>query len=251
MRGFLAFIGAVLLTLFVVAVVLFALANQTSPTYSLLGNTFTLSAWIPVAIAAALGILLTLLALAPMLTASGRQRGADRERAALLDRQFAEQRSANEALQARISSLEGERDGALRQRDDMVSEREMVQARAERAEAAAMAAIRNGTTDAAATDGRMVDGRMVDGRGPAPMAAPMAARTDTAVPAAARETTTETTTETTIDPAPEGGMVDERPFEVRRAQNPTLGDRLRGLFAGPDRADDANATPDNQPPATA
>jgi uncharacterized integral membrane protein len=251
MRGFLAFIGAVLLTLFVVAVVLFALANQTSPTYSLLGNTFTLSAWIPVAIAAALGILLTLLALAPMLTASGRQRGADRERAALLDRQFAEQRSANEALQARISSLEGERDGALRQRDDMVSEREMVQARAERAEAAAMAAIRNGTTDAAATDGRMVDGRV-----PAPMAAPMAARTDTAVPAAARETTTETTTETTIDPAPEGGMVDERPFEVRRAQNPTLGDRLRGLFAAPDRANDPNATPDNQPsdnqpPATA
>ena len=238
MRTFFAAIGTVLLALFVVAVVLFALANQTSPTYSLLGNTFTVSAWIPVAITAALGIALTLLALAPLVNTTSQRLGVEREHTTLLDRQLTEQRSANAALQSRIATLEGERDSALSARDEARRGRDDARARAARSEEAAIAAIQRGTLDQAspstdlATDGQP----------------PTFTRTDTTVPTAA---TRETTAYTPSAPAPTDGTVDERPFEVTHAQNPTLGDRLRGLFAAPDRANDPNATPDNQPPATA
>ncbi len=158
MRGFTTVLGIVLLAVLAVGVILFAVGNPANATYSLLGNKVTMPIWLPVALAAVLGVLLTLLTLSPAVGAS-RTNALEREHNLQVDRQLAEQRMANEALQARVSSMEGDRDTALQQRDDAVKNREGVQARAERAEAAAMAAIHSGSTDAATTDAATTERR--------------------------------------------------------------------------------------------
>jgi uncharacterized integral membrane protein len=242
MRGITTVLGIVLLAALAVGVILFAVGNPANATYSLAGNTFTMPIWLPVALAAVLGALLTLLTLSPAVGAS-RTNALEREHRVQVDRQLTEQRTANEALQARVSSLEGDRDTALQQRDDAVKDREGVQARAERAEAAAMAAIHSGSTDVPARDAATTEAT-TDTQAPA--------RTDTAMPAAAtRETTGTPTGQTPTSQTPTDGAADERQFEMRRAQNPPPEERPRGPYDAPERANDPNAMPDNQPPATA
>ncbi len=230
MRAFVALLAALLLALFVVALVVFAVGNQANATYVMFGATFTVAEWIPVVVAAALGILLTVLALTPALSTAGKQRSLARERSALLERQLAEQSSANTTLQSRVATLERERDAAAQAQDQAQRERDDLAAKADRAEAAAVAAIQHGGVD---------QGMLANGVAPT-TASPDARQTD-AAPGAQRDATRAPANATATD---------ERPFEVTRAEKPTLGDRLRTMFGPPEQpVEDPNATPDGTAPS--
>jgi TolA-binding protein len=108
MRAFFAFLVGVLVAALVIAVVLFALGNAGNARYSLVGHAFTVPIWVPVAVAAAIGFVVALLAVTPARASASRQQALVRGHARQLEHQVAELRGTNATLQTQLTSLQAE-----------------------------------------------------------------------------------------------------------------------------------------------
>ncbi len=232
MRALTGFIVALLAIVIIVALAIFAIQNLNPVNAHFLGYAFTPNLWWIVVGCAVLGFLLAAIVLAPGRFAAG-------WRARSLARSHAQTEAELAALQEQHAQLQAERDRLAAQQSGLQAERDQLYAQREQQLQAARERQMQAERDqqALTNNNEQVRADGAQERVTQPVAPPA---TDTAVPQ--QRTTVYTHEPETPDQAPEtspDGASDQ----------PSLGERLRGMFRGPDTTDDQAAGTYDQPPA--
>lgn len=246
MRAIGCFLLGIVAAVLVVAFGLFALENGQMTQFSFLGNTMRVNLWLLVGVPAVLGFLLALLAVTPARAAGDRHGSALRGQFRSLERDLTDQQRQNAELRTENNRWQARYQQLVAERDNLNTRLATVQ------QAAALPAHETpvATTPAATTPAQR--DTMVYDETPtamrreepvAPRGAMEYGRTREQQPVTTGETAMSNerpvvTDETAAQREPvQGTPVAETPPPAQ----PTLGERLRGMFGGERTAEDENA----------
>ena len=232
MRAIGCFLLGVVAAVLVVAFGLFAMENGQVTQFSFLGNTMRMSLWLLVGIPAVIGFLMALLLVTPARAAVDRQGSMLRGQYRSLERELANQQQQNEQLHTENSRLQEQHQQLVAERDDLHSRM-----------AAAQQAIAVPARETERETPEYNDTPTQTGREEAVAPMTPAAREEAAAPAASdrvpeRPVTTEEPVAQREPAAPAATEDTAVQREPAQPAQPTLGERLRGVFGGPRTAEE-------------
>jgi uncharacterized integral membrane protein len=285
MRSLGTFILGIIVAIAAIVLAVFIVENMRTGTYSFAGNSFSMNEGLLLLLAAVLGFIIAMLLVTPARVGHDRHLGELRRDNTGLAHELTGLRAEHQRLMDEHQQLQAEHDNLTAERDGLRSERDTLRARlASVRETAATDGARPASAAApvapatepdmapspARTDTAMPAGRYDPNAAPADGAAVHTPLTDERVVQQEREARQEHEAEQMAadEPAtqrddnvqPEQAAQDERTAQDERAAEqdhydqgeaqPSLGDRLRGLFHGAD-APPPDASSDSTPAPTA
>ncbi len=229
MRAFGCFLLGVVAAVLVIVFGLFAVENGQVTQFSFLGNTMRMSLWLLVGIPAIIGFLLALLLVTPARSGFDRQTAMMREQHRSLERELANQRRQNDQLRDDNNRWQTQYQQLVTERDGLHARLNAIQQAAARP-AQETVAEREPAPYASAPTGRQREDAVRTEDSARPIEYDRA-------PAERRAVREETPAQRGVVEPTE----DAQAAEPTQPAQPTLGERLRGVFGAPRPADEEEA----------